>query len=319
VPEVDVGVPQVGRHRLPGRGGEGFGQRRQAQPVDLRGKRAVPAQPGAVPATAPAGGGAGHAAEPGQEGPHRCGQPWRRAREPGGGAQQVDREVGGERDRHLQVGVGRGLGGTRGQRRDCGRDGGGRGDRAGGPVRPTAEPVDPQRGGAPGEVRAVGAGTPGRDAATERAPPGRAGRTGGRRPAGFDAEHTDREADGESDGEVRGAEGLRRTGHRGTGPEQARAGDGPGRGQVPPRCRCHLDRHVPYSREVVAAAGEGTAGKEKSRDDGACGPAPGTSWSGRVTEPLRDPLPPVDDPAPGPVTCRLPAGKDQVGGGIADR
>jgi hypothetical protein len=312
-------VPQVGRHQFPGRGGKGLGQRRQGQPVDLRGQRAVPGQPGAVPATAPAGGGAGHAAETGQQRPHRGGEPRRRGREPGGGAQQVDREVGGERDRHLQVGVDRGLGGTRGQRRGCGRDGGGRGDRAGGPVRPAAEPVDPQRGGAPGEVRAVGTGAPGRDAATERAPSGRGGRTGFRSPAGFDAEHADREPDGQSDGEVRGAEGRCLAGQRGTRAEQTRAGGGPGRGQVPPRCRCHLDRHVPYSREVVAAAGEGTAGKEKSRDDGACGPAPATSWSGRVTEPLRDPLPPVDDPPAGPVTCRLPTGKGQVSAGMSGR
>jgi hypothetical protein len=307
VPEVDVGVPEVDV-------GVPLRQRRQGEPVHLRGERVVPGQPGAVLATAPGGGAAGHAAEGGQECAHRCGPPPGRSRQPGGGAQQVDREVGGERDRRLEVVVDRRLGRHRGQRRGHGGGRGDGGDGPGGPVRAGPQPVDPQRGGPPGQVRTVGAGAPGGDAAAEHAPPGRGGRTGGRRagPAGVDAEHADRQSGSESGGEVPGAEELRGAGGRRAGAEQARDGGGPGSGHVGPGCLCRLDRHVPPSREVVAAAGEGTAGKEESRDDGARGPAPRTSWSGRVTEPLRDPLRQVDDPPPEPVTCRHPTGKDQV-------
>jgi hypothetical protein len=318
VPEVDLGVPQVGQRQQSGRGRGRLGQRGQGQPVHLRRERSAPAEPVAVGPGSPCGGGAGRTAQPGQQGADRCGQPRRRSREPGRGAQQVDGEVSGELDRRLELVVHGPV--DRGSGRP-GRDrcGGRRGD-ADGAVRSGPEPVDPQWGRPPGEVRAVRAGSPGGDTAAQLAPPGPGRRTGDRDGTRVDPEHPDGQADGEPDGEVRGASGeLHRAGGRGACAEQAGATGTRGGGQVGPQDGCRLDRHVPPSREVVAAAGEGTAGKEKDRDAGARGPAPGTPWAGCVTEPLRDPLRAVDDPPPGPVTCRHPDGKTQVRPAISGR
>jgi hypothetical protein len=306
-------MPEKG-HREPGRGGGRRGQRGQGQPVHRGRDRSVPGQAGPVGAAAPGGGGAGHAPDPGQDGADRSGQPRLRRREPDRAAQQVHTEVGGEVDGRLEVGVDRNRSGDR----RGGPPGCGDGDRRrrDGPVRTGTEPVDRQRRGAPGEVRAVGAGTPGPDPPAEAAPAGPQRRTGGGRRAPLDTEDTDGEPHGQSAGEV-GEVRLDR--QRGAGTEQARATGGFGGGHVGPRGLRRLDHHVLPSREVVAAAGEGTAGKEKSRDDGARRGVSGTLRSGRVTEPLRRPLRQVDDPPPGPVTCRQPAGKAQLSALISSR
>ncbi|MBB3677288.1 hypothetical protein FHX36_003023 [Modestobacter versicolor] len=318
VPEVDVRVPEVGGAARPVRR---LGQRRQRQPVDRRRDGPVPAQPVAVRATAPARGLPGETAQPGDQRPHRCGQPRRRGSQPGPRAQQVDGEVGGELDRRLELVVDGTGGGPAGRRDGRGRDGGPGGEgRRGGPVRTAAEPVDPQRCRPPGQVGAVRAGTPGGDPAAQLLPAGgrgrrgdggrRAGRGPGRHAARVDAQHPDGQAERQAASQVTGGVRLGRL-HR-SGAEQAGAAGGAGGGHVGTPDRCRLDRHVPPSREVVAAAGEGTAGKEKPRDDGASGPVPGTLRSGRVTEPLPDPLAAVDDPPVTPVTCRHPPGKPQV-------
>jgi hypothetical protein len=302
-------VPEVGQYQPPGRSGCRLGQRGQGQPVDLRGERAVPAQPAAVLSAAPATGGTSRPAKPGQEGTQGRGRPWPRSREPGRGAEQVDGEVGGERDRRLELVVDGSLGRGRGDRRGHGRDRGSSG--AGVPVGSGAQPVDAQRGRPPSQVCAVGAGAPGGDAPLDAAAPGTARHTDGRDPARIDPEHTDGQPDGEPPGEVCGAEELRLARGRRAGAEQAGTAGRPHSRHVGPRGLRRLDHHVPPSREVVAAAGEGTAGKEKSRDDGPRGAAPGPLRAGRVTEPLPDPLRPVDDPHPRPVTCRHPAAKGQ--------
>jgi hypothetical protein len=238
-------MPQIGQHQTPGRGGCRLGQRGQGQVVDPRGHRAIPAQPGTVRPAAPAGGGAGRTPEPGQEQAHRRGRPRQRSREPGRGAEQVDAEVGRERDCRLEFVVDRRLRGERGDRRGHGRDGGDGG--AGGPVLPIAQPVDPQRGRPPGQVGAVRAGAPGRDAPAEPAPPGAVGSTGGRDPARLDPEHTDGQPDGEPPGEVRRAERLRLAQDRRARSEQAHGTGRPSVGHVGPQGLRRLDHHVPPS------------------------------------------------------------------------
>jgi hypothetical protein len=311
-------MPEIGHPQSAGRGGRRLGQRRQGQPVHLRRQRAVPAQPGAVRPAAPGGRLPGEAAQPGEQGPRRCGHPGCGGREPDRGAQQVDGEVGGELDRRLQLGVHRAVD-DRGRSDDGGGHDGGRGRDGGadGPVGSVPEPVDPQRGRPPGEVRSVVPGTPAGEAPADRARAGPHRRPGGRNASRVDAEHADGQPDGEPDDEVRAAVHLR--GPRRAGAEQAEGTGNPGGDGVGLRNRGGLDRHVLPSREVGAAVGEGTAGKEKSRDDDARGPAPGTSRSDRVTEPLRNPCHQADDPHPGPVTCRQPAAKAQLNTGNHDR
>jgi len=220
-------------------------ERRQGQAVDPGRDRTVPAQVGAGGATAPAGGGARHPADAGQQGPHRCAEPRRRSRQPGRGVQQVHGEVGGELDRRLQLGVHR----ARGRRSGRGGRRSGRADRddaADGPVRPVGEPVDAHGGRPPGEMGAVRPGTPGGDAPAELAPPRRP--AGGRERARVDPEDADREPGGQPSGQVAGADGREVDRQPRTGAEQRRPCGDPGGGDVGPRGRCRLDRHVLPSR-----------------------------------------------------------------------
>ncbi len=282
--------------------------------------RTVPGQVHAVGAAAPAGRAPGRRSQPAEQVPHRGGQPRLRGGQPDGRAQQVHREVGGEGDRRLQVVVH-----DRGKRPDRRGGGGGRRGRLGeggaGPARPVGQPVHPQRGGPPGQVRAVGSGAPGARPLAELAPPGpprgaRGARFGQR--SRRHAQHADGQPDRQPGGEVTGAGAgqvrLRREG-RPLAEEADRGGaghDAPGSRHVgPPDC-CRVDRHRCPPGEVVAAAGEGAAGKEEVTDDGGRGPALRTPRPGRVTEPLPRPLATVDDPPPGPVTCRLHRAKPQI-------
>ena len=315
-----------------GRGGLALGQRRQREPVDLRGHRAVPEQPGTVRPATPAGGRAGQLPEAGQQRADRRGQPRRRCREPDRGAEQVDAEVGGEVDRRLQVCVPPAPGDRRSDRQ-CGRHGDRHrraGDRARAradePVRPFGQPVQPQRGGPPGEVCAVRPGAPGREAPTEGAPTEGAPavacrRTGDRDPARLDPEDADGQPHGQPSCQVGGAAAgeLGRRGQRRAGAEEARANRDPGRRRTGRAGGCRLDHHVLPSQEVVAAVGEGTAGKEKSRDGGVGRPSSRTPRGERVTEPLPDPLRAAGDQPPEPVTSRQPSAKPQVRAGDRGR
>ncbi len=240
-------------------------RRRQGERVLRRRDRTVPAQPVPVRAAAPAGGTAGQAAQPGQQVPHRRGQPGRRRCQPGRGTQQVDGEVGGERDGRLQLGVhrrdgdrsrpdhgglGRGGHGPGGHGRD--------GDRRGGRG---AEPVHPQRRRPPGQVRAVRAGAPGGPPG-DQPPTARGPRRGGHRcradrgAARLDAQHTDRQPERQAPGEVTGdgrggsgcGGGVRAGRVRRSGAEQPEAVGRPGGGHVGAPDLGGLDRHVLPSR-----------------------------------------------------------------------
>ena len=314
----------------PGRPGRG--QRGEHEAVRRRGHRTVPGQVGAVPATAPAGRPPGRTAQPADQLPDRGGQPPLGCGETEGGAQQVDGEVGGEGDRRFQVGV-QHLGPC-GDR--CRPDGGGhRGPhrRRRGGAGSVGHPVDPQRSRPPRQVGAVGPGTPGagppaepaRPALTARRPVGRSAVD--RRVRG-EAQHAHRQPDRQAGGEVGGQVAVAAQVPTAVPPAQV-GGGGEGRplaeeaepaggtcaregGRVGPPGRCRLDRHRCPPRGVVAAAGEGAAGKEEVTDGGAPQPVPATPLPERVTEPLPEPSAVVDDPPPGPVTCRLHRRKAQV-------
>ncbi|GAA4731534.1 hypothetical protein GCM10023328_08320 [Modestobacter marinus] len=323
-PAADAGGPEVDRlpglgHDHPGRPRGGLRERRQRQPVHRGRDRATPAERGAVRAAAPGRRPPVHAAQPAEQQPHRGGQPGRARGQPGGGGEQVDGEVGGELDRRLQLVVhGRRHGGGRCPPRDRG-DRGGRPERrrpGRGPVRAVGQPVDPQRRRPPGQVRTVPAGAPGGGTTGELTAPGarRAHRdvvVRGR--GGRHAQHAARQADRQPERQVGG---VRR---RGVGAEQPEPAGVPGDGQLGRPDRCQLDRHVLPSREVVAAAGEGAAGKGEVTDDGARGPLFRTPPHDRVTQPLPDPSAAVDDPPPDPGTSRHHRTKGQVSTVLADR
>jgi len=260
LPEVGAALPEVGA-AVP-RGGQG----RERQPVLGGADGAVPAEVRAVGARTPAGRGGGHAADAGQHTPQRRGQPRLRCRQPDPGVQQVDREVGGELDRRLQLVVDRTLDGPGGDHRDGDRRGhgdrcrgGGRraGDGRGGAG---AELVDRQRRCPPGQVGAVRAGAPGAQPLPEAAPPaaGAAGRGGGWRRGGGDRrDHRDvldvQDTDDQPDGQ-RGVQPASRARDRAVDvrlERQGRAGSeqaGPTReprvGRVGPLGLRRLDRHV---------------------------------------------------------------------------
>ncbi len=272
--------------------------------------RPVPAQPRAVRAATPAGRLPGQPAQPGEQRPHRRGPTGGGSREPDRGAQQVHGEVGGELDGRLEVVVhhrrARGRG-ARGGRHPCRHDG-----RGGRPGRPAAQPVHAQRGAPPAQVRTVGAGTPGRQAPVDLLPAGAARRRGGRQAAGSGAEHPHRHPDGRPHSEVGRAVQLGRLGRAGA--EQPGEPGGRGGTHVGAGAGCDLHSHGAAFREVVAAVGEGTAGKGEPTDGDAREPRPGTTRSGRVTEPLRGLLREVDDPSAGAVTCRPPDAKGHLTG-----
>lgn len=278
--------------------------------------RTPPAERGTVRAAAPARRPPAHAPQPAEQLPHRGGQPRRRRSQPHGRGEQVDGEVGGELDRGLELvvhGRRQGRDGVRPHRRGDR----GRGRRTPhGRGRPVGQPVDRQRGRAPGQVRTVLAGAPAGGAAGELATPG-AGRTHRdvvvRQRAGAHAEHAARQADRQAERQVGGV------GRRGVGAEQPEPPGVPGGGQGGRPDRCQLDRHCCPPGEVVAAAGEGAAGKEEVTDDGAPGPPFQTPPRDRVTQPLPDPSAAVDDPSPDPGTSRQPRAKDQLSGGITGR
>lgn len=321
LPQVDAGGPQV--DRLPGRGHDhpgrpriGLGERRQGQLVHRGQERTAPAERGPVRAAAPGRRPPAHAPQSAEQLPHRGGQPRRRRSQPHGRGEQVDGEVGGELDRRLELVVhGRwpGRGGGRPHRRgDRGR--GRRTPRGRG--RPVGQPVDRQRARAPGQVRTVLAGAPAGGAAGELATPGpgRAHRDGVvRQRAGAHAQHAARQADREAERQVGGV------GRRGVGAEQPEPPGLPGGGQGGRPDRCQLDRHCCPPGEVVAAAGEGAAGKEEVTDGGTPGPPFGTPLPDRVTQPLPDPSAAVDDPPPDPGTSRQPRAKGQVSAALASR
>jgi len=330
VPEVEIGVPQVRRER-PGRSELPLRQRGQHHRVGRRRHRTVPGEVRAV-GTAPPRRGAGRdGPQGGSQVPRRRGDPRPGRGEPDRAAEEVDGEVGGELDRRLELDVQLPVhgGGASGRRRSRGRHRR-HGDR---PAGSTAQAVGPQRGRPPGEVGAVGTCAPAGQPPAERVPPGRGrvgGRCGGRGArrarrgsrSGLDTQHSDRQAHRQADRHVRGTDRGRRTRHGsgqgdrqgggGARSEQADlSGDTGSRHRGPPD-RCRLDRHVSPPGEVVAAAGEGTAGKEEPTDGDARRPPPGTPPSGRVTEPLSHPLQQVDDPPAPPVTCRHPGAKGQL-------
>jgi hypothetical protein len=222
--EVEVGAPDL----------------REGEAVHRRRDRPVPAEPGAVPAAAPGGRSPGQPAQPGEQRPQRRGQPGRRGGEPRGGAQQVHGEVGGELDGRLQVAVHRG--GTREHGRTAGRQGRHPGGRGGRPIRPMTEPVDAQRRAPPAQVRAVGAGAPGREAPVGLQPARPDGVLHRREASRVDAEHAHREPGGRPDREVlRGAAQV--GGRCGTGAEQPGETGGPGGTHVGAAARRDLHSH----------------------------------------------------------------------------
>jgi hypothetical protein len=257
-PVPEGGTRDAGQPQLAGRDRSRFGERRQGERVGPRPDRAVPAQPLAVRPATPAGRVPGEPAQAGQQGPRRGGRPRSRGGEPGTRAQQVHREVGGELDGGLELGVhpdGRRRDRDDGHRDDGYRDDGHRDDgaRRGGPVRPAAEPVDAQRGAAPGQVGAVGTGAPTGDAQPELPPPrrlrrvdrGRRGRTGGRGGSArrVHAQHTQRQPDRQPTGQAR-RRARRRVERPGRAGAEQLGGDGPpGSRDGGAADRCCLDRH----------------------------------------------------------------------------
>jgi hypothetical protein len=275
VPEVDVGVPDLG-------------ERREDQAVHRRRERPVPDPPRAVRAGTPAGRLPGQPAQPGEQRPHRCGQPRRGGGEPDRGAQQVHGEVGGERDGRLELGVHRRR--TRG-RRNRGRRRSHPGGRDRDRAPPVAQPVDPQRRAPPAQVCPVGTGAPAGQAPVGPPPAGRDTRPGSRRAAGLDAQHPHREPDGQPDREVGrevGAEvQLGRLG--GAGAEQPGETGGPGGAHVGTGARCDLHCHR------CRLPGGSCRGRGRDRGQG------GTYGRRRPRTPSRDtPVRPRDRTVAGP-------------------